>query len=337
MDSPGEWDSVLQSLDSSSRFLCSEWTKLLAKTYGYTPYLIVLQDNTEVTGVLPYVVVRSVFTGTRAISLPFFDICRAYAKSNRELVRLYEEFKAEGKRAGWDYIELRGDVHKLPVEKPSLSFYNHTVELDGGPEAIFSNMAPSNRRAIRKAEKLGVRIEFSDTLDALNGFYKLQCITRKRHGLPPQPFHFFENIHSLLISEGKGTIISAFADGELAASGVYLEQGSIAHYKYGASDTKFQGARCNNLIMWSALKHYSNKGFSILDLGRNSLENDGLRKYKLTWGSKEHITHYHRYNLKKDQPILMSDDVFGWHNKIFSNLPIPLAQLAGRMLYKHIA
>ncbi len=333
----GLWAEAIAAVDEGSRFLCSEWTQLLQKTYGYEPRLIVLRSQQQIAAVLPYVIVNSPFTGTRGISLPFFDICRAYATEERYIPELYEAFKAEGKRQGWDYLELRGDIRKLKITEPSLSFYNHVVDLNGGPEAVFERLASSTRRAIRKAEKTGVIIEQSDTLAALKGFYRLQCITRKRHGLPPQPFVFFENILEQFINPGRGSIISAYVEGELAASGIYLEQGKIVHYKYGASDPKFQAARCNNSVMWTAMKHFSERGFQAIDLGRNSLENQGLRKYKNTWGPKEQITYYHRYDLKTDSVIKMSDDVYGWHNKIFANLPIALTRLAGKLLYKHIA
>ncbi|MDQ8183743.1 GNAT family N-acetyltransferase [Pelagicoccus sp. SDUM812005] len=331
------WNEAIAAVDDATRFLCVEWTDLLKKTYGYESRLIVIRSSQGVQAVLPYVIVRSPFTGTRAISLPFFDICRAYATDDSLIPQLYEAFKAEGRKAGWDYIELRGDIRKLHNSEPSLSFYNHIVDLSGGSDAVFERLASSTRRAIRKSEKSGVDIQHSDTLQALKGFYRLQCITRKRHGLPPQPFKFFKNLLEQLIQKGKGTIISAYVDGQLAASGIYLEQGSTIHYKYGASDPTFQASRCNNSVMWAAMKHYSNKGFSAMDLGRNSLENQGLRKYKNTWGPTERITYYQRYDLKNDSIQKMSDDVYGWHNQIFANLPIALTRLAGKLLYKHIA
>jgi CelD/BcsL family acetyltransferase involved in cellulose biosynthesis len=331
------WSEAIESVDEAARFLCADWTWLLETTYGYQPRLLILRIGATIHAVLPFVIVKSAFTGTRAISLPFFDICRAYATDEALVPKLYEAFKAEGKKRGWDYLELRGDIRKLAINEPSLSFYNHIVNLSGGPEAVFGRLASSTRRAIRKSEKGGVTIERSDSLAALKGFYRLQCITRKRHGLPPQPFRFFENILEHFIKPGRGSILSAYVDDHLAASSIYLEQGQLVHYKYGASDPKFQSFRCNNSVMWAAMEHYSQKGFKAMDLGRNSLDNQGLRKYKNTWGPTERITYYHRYDLKNDRIIKMTDDVYGWHNKIFANLPIPLTRLAGSLLYRHIA
>ena len=331
------WSEAIEAVDAASRFLCQDWQNLLQKTYGYQPGLVVLKRSGLVSSVMPFMVVRSIFTGTRAISLPFFDICRSYSLDPADIPLLYESLKAEGKAKNWDYIELRGDTSKLNIEGPSLSFYNHVVDLSGGPDKVFANMASSTRRAIRKAEKSGVRIEFSSSPEALKGFYRLPCLTRRRHGLPPQPYAFFENLRQAFIEKGKGSIVSAYSGRDLAASSIYLEQGNAVHYKYGASDPRYQESRCNNYVMWSAMKHFSERGFITMDLGRNSLNNAGLRKYKNTWGPKELLTHYHRYNLKTDRVMKMTDDVYGWHNNFFKLLPSSISQLAGTLLYRHIA
>lgn len=332
-----EWDSVLRAISPETQFLCRDWPLILRKTYGYETFLAVAKQGEEIIGVLPYTVVKSFITGTRAVSLPFFDICRSYHSEASTVALLYETIVSQGRKEGWDYFELRGDIEHLPIETPSLSFYNHVVDLSVGPKAAFANLASSARRAIRKAEKDGVEIEKSQDLEAMRHFYRLQCITRRRHGLPPQPFSFFKTIHGELIAKGKGLIILAKVDGHPVAASVYLEQGSTVHYKYGASDLSFQNSRCNNLVMWTAIEHYASLGFYNLDLGRNSLNAQGLRKYKQSWGSKESLTHYHRVNLKSGDTMQMSDDVYGWHNKIFGVLPITLTKLAGTLLYKHIA
>ncbi|MDQ8188067.1 GNAT family N-acetyltransferase [Pelagicoccus sp. SDUM812002] len=332
------WIAAICSLDESSRFLCSDWTQILHKAYGFEPELVILLAGERVEAVLPFVEVNSILTGKRAVSLPFIDICRPSARDSNHIPLLHAALRAEGKKRGWNYLELRGEIPENESPQSSLSFFNHIVDLRPCPDNIFADLAPSNRRAIRKAQKEGIRIEFSHSLGSLRGFYRLQCITRKRHGLPSQPFKFFKCLHKVLIETRRGVIVSAFTnDNRLAASAIYLEQGSTVHYKYGASDKNFQNSRCNNLVMWSAMEHYSKRGFHQMDLGRNSTTNAGLRRYKLSWGSSEQEVHYQRYDLKKNATVPMSDDVFGWHNSVFKRLPIPILRLAGRLLYRHIA
>lgn len=332
------WQDAIAAADPEFRFMCSDWIELLVETYGYHPLLFVLKEDEQIKAILPIAVVRSMITGTRGISLPFIDICRPFYQHENQLSKLHAELVQYGKSQKWDYLELRGGVEKMKPSLSSLQFYNHVVNLSQGPTEIFRNMASSNQRAIRKAEKEGVIIQFSTTMDSLKEFYRLQCLTRKRHGLPSQPYRFFKNLHQQFIESGRGVIVSALTpNGDIASSAIYLEQGKTVHYKYGASDLRYQQARCNNLLMWSAIKHYSEKGYQLLDLGRNSIENSGLRRYKQSWGGSESIIHYHRFDLNKNATVEMRDEVFGWYNAIFKRLPNPILQLAGRLLYRHIA
>ena len=62
----------------------------------------------------------------------------------------------------------------------------------------------STRRNIRQAEKEGVEVTLRHTREALAAFYRLHCLTRRYHGLPPQPWSFFEKIHEHIIAPAEG-------------------------------------------------------------------------------------------------------------------------------------
>ena len=332
------WNDIIRSLPEEHRFLADDWTALLEEAYGYSSHLLTLEEKGRIVAALPLSVIRSVFTGKRAVSLPFFDRSLIHSPDQDLITPLFQELVKVGREQNLDYVEVRGGVERIKGSSPSLAFYNHIVDLSQGSDAVFSNFASSTRRAIRKAQKTGVAVDISTSRIALRGYYDLHCETRRRHGLPPQPYSFFELLHKRLIETGKGVIVSATFESKLAASAIYLQQGNTIHYKYGASDETLQQSRCNNLVMWTALEHYSQQGFLKMDFGRNSLKNqEGLRKYKLNYGASEQVIHYLRYNLKTNKAVAMSDDVFGWHNKLFANLPISLNRLAGKFLYRHIA
>ena len=76
---------------------------------------------------------------------------------------------------------------------------------------MFENMDGSARQAVRKAEKDGVTVEVSQSEAAVREFYDLQCQTRKRHGLPPQPLGFFLNIWRHILSQNQGVVVLASA------------------------------------------------------------------------------------------------------------------------------
>lgn len=331
------WGRALALLDESTLFLCQYWLPLLSKAYGYRPSLLAGETGEGLAGALPMAEVSSRLTGRRGISLPFIDFCDSFLIEEASFRDLYFFCIEVGKKRGWKYFELRGGTELIGNCEPSLSFYSHTLDLEKSASELFASLEPAARRAIRKARKDGVTIERSNEASAVEVFYGLQCKTRKRHGLPPQPIRFFRLLHELIIQEGKGQVITAKHSGIPVASAIYLEHGKIVHYKYGASDAKYQRLRGNNLVMWDAIEHYSEKGMKELHMGRNSIRAEGLRKYKLRWGTRESTKHYHRYDLVQDKAVRMVDHVYGWHNSIFRWLPNPIVRMAGSLIYRHIA
>jgi hypothetical protein len=88
--------------------------------------------------------------------------------------------------------------------------------------------------------------------------------------------------------------------------------------------------------MWKAIQWHAHHGFESLDFGRTSLANEGLRKFKLGWGTRERTLDYFRYDLRASAFVTVRDESTGWHNRIFARLPVSLSRLAGALLYKHV-
>jgi lipid II:glycine glycyltransferase (peptidoglycan interpeptide bridge formation enzyme) len=207
---------------------------------------------------------------------------------------------------------------------------SHTAQL-------FANCDSSTRRAVRKAEQSGVQIEFSRSLEAVRTFYGLLKKTRQRHGAPPQPFRFFLKLHQHALIPSHGWVVIARSSGIPVAGAVFLHTKQDAIYKYGASDERYQNLRANNLVMWRAIEWYAQNNFNSLDFGRTSLGNDGLRRFKLGWGTAERMVNYFQYNFRTKRFDVSHDEAAGWHTHIFRHLPRWTSQLIGTVLYKHTA
>jgi hypothetical protein len=170
----------------------------------------------------------------------------------------------------------------------------------------------------------------------LTEFYDLNSLTRRRHGLPSQPFHFFKKVYDHIISRNLGLLVIASYEKNPIAGAVYFHFGEKALYKYGASDMNYQHLRANNLVMWEAIKWYSENGHKSLHLGRTEPENRGLIQFKSGWEAYEQQIHYYRYDLNKGSFVSGSSKVTGFYNKIFRNMPIPVLNRIGNILYKHV-
>jgi hypothetical protein len=331
------WDDLLRTNPEYSFFHTSIWGKLLSDSYGYSPHYVASIDHHRISVLLPVMEVDSILTGRRGVSLPFSDYCDPLIAEGIPFEPVMEWLIEHGHRAGWKTIELRGSEILFQGYAPSSSYFRHVLELTENEERILSRFRDSTKRNIRKARKEGVTVRISRSLESMETFYRLNCLTRKEHGLPPQPFFFFRNLHRHILSKDMGiTVLASYKDEDIAGC-LYLHFGDKAFYKYGASDKKYQHLRANNLVMWEAIRWFSRNGCKILCFGRTELENEGLRQFKTGWGTREDSLYYYKYNLLKKQYIRDRSLIYGFHNKVFGNMPVPLSRIVGSLMYRHMA
>jgi hypothetical protein len=298
--------------------------------------------------------VNSFLTGKRGVSLPFTDYCEPIIDKDKDFADLFNSLIEYGKSRGWKYVEIRGgDRYLIPHSAfrnpqsegpqpetwsiiPSLTYLGHTLILSDKEDQTFSSFRDSTRRNIKKATKEDVEVKIDHSIKSVEEFYRLNSLTRKEHGLPPQPFGFFGKIHDHIISKDLGMVVLASLNQENIAGAIYFHFGEKAFYKYGASDKKYQHLRGNNLVMWEAIKWYSQNEYKSLCFGRTEPENQGLIQFKSGWGTTEQQINYYRYDLKKGSFVSGSSRVTGFHNKIFKNTPVPILNRIGSILYKHV-
>jgi lipid II:glycine glycyltransferase (peptidoglycan interpeptide bridge formation enzyme) len=202
---------------------------------------------------------------------------------------------------------------------------------------MFGGFDASVQRAIRKAEKSDLAVEVATSLDAMRVFYRLHCGTRQKHGVPPQPFCFFKALHQHVLEREKGFIVTARLGSKAVASAIFCYFGTKALYKFGASDERFQHLRGNNLVLWEAIRRLARQGIRELNFGRTSLDNEGLRRFKLGWGAEESRINYCKFSLNEQRFVEEVDRASGWHNRVFGLVPRPLARCVGTFLYARLA
>ncbi len=281
--------------------------------------------------------VSSALTGRRGIALPFSDHCVVLSDQENPSDLLLGAVRNLAVQRRWRYFELRGAPKgALTGVSPSRNFLGHELDLTTGAARLFSRCSSASRRAVRKARESGVTVEITDTFEAVKEFFKLHTLTRRRHGLPPQPFSFFHAIFEELIAKGSGFVSLASVGSKVIAGALFLLAGDKAVYKFGASDQKHQGLRASNLAMWTAIEHLVGETVTALDFGRTALSADGLRRYKLGWGAEEKIISYFKFDLQADTWVSDPEERWGFHHQVFSRLPLSANRFFGRLLYRHL-
>ncbi|MDR2017838.1 MAG: GNAT family N-acetyltransferase [Syntrophobacterales bacterium] len=281
--------------------------------------------------------ISSPITKRRGVSLPFSDYCEPIVANRVLFPQMMKEIVDYASNRGWKYVEFRGGARFLEKENHFTRYWGHRLQLGAGFERVLSGLRDSTRRNIRRAEREGVKTEILTSLDAIGQFYRLHCGTRKRLGVPPQPWIFFRNIHKHLINTEYGFVILATFEDEIVAGAVFFHFGRNAIYKYGVSRKSYQSLRANNLIIWKAIKWYLDNGYKSLSFGRTDIQNEGLRQFKKGWGTDEYPMKYYRYDVERCKFLSETDRRQGTRfTGLLRMMPIPVLRMAGRLVYRHI-
>jgi CelD/BcsL family acetyltransferase involved in cellulose biosynthesis len=329
------WDQLLRTHPESTLFHSRGWARVLAASYEYRPLYLVAADNHRLWALLPLCEIRSWLTGTRGVSLPFTDKCSPLLSPSFDLKALFDAALDIGRTRKWKSLEIRGV--REDIAPPSVSFYQHDLDLAASEAELFERCDSAMRRSIRKAQRAALEIESHSSLESVETYYGLHQLTRRKHGLPPQPISFFRNLHEFVIARGHGKVLLARLGGTAVAGAIFLHFGAHSVYKFGASNEEAQDLRPNNLLLWRGLLEMKALGAQTLSFGRTSLDQDGLRRFKRAFGATETPLQYVKYDYSSSAFALHEPDrSSGTHTQFFRLCPKPVSRLIGALLYPHV-
>ena len=332
---PG-WDHLVALHRDAGCFHISAWAKVLHKTYNHQPFYLQFSRGRRLAALIPLMEVRSAFTGRRGVCLPFSDVCEPLIFDPEVADVVRDRLVRFARERRWKHLEIRGGKSFQSDSSSATKFYGHTLDFRRPVDEMANRFDSQVRRAIRKAERSNVSALVARNRQAIDDFYRLHVQTRRRHGLPPQPASFFQNIYEYIIKPGLGFIVLARRGARPIAAAVFFRFGKNAVYKFGASDKRFQEFRANNLVMWQGIQLLARTGVEKLHFGRTDCENDGLRRFKLSWDTQEETIDYFRVDPAGRPCLTPVRRDAGLHKRIFGRLPLMFNRLAGSILYPHL-
>jgi len=338
------WSELLDRHPAASVFHSPAWLTALQQTYGYEPFVVTTSTGTNLGNGLVVCRVKS-WASRRLVSLPFSDHCEPLVDRPDDLSELLAFLADQVRDAGWRSVELRprhvalsaepdtGDALGPPF-RVAETFALHTLDLRPDAAAIFRRFHPSStQRAIRRAEREGLTYEAGTSERLLASFYRLLRLSRRRHGLPPQPLAWFRNLVACLGE--RLTIHVASKDGQPVAGILTLSFKRTMVYKYGGSDARYHRLGAMPFLFWRAIQQAKIQGLEELDLGRADLDQPGLIAFKDHLGATRSTANYYRY--PEHRPgVAASDWVVRTARRVVVHLPDAALDLAGRVLYRHL-
>jgi hypothetical protein len=285
------WEDFLERRPDAKLVHTPQWTDFLEKSFDFhSKHLFTLNENDEVTGMLPIFKVGLMLRGSRLCSSPFYGECGFIgdAKSFGPIIE-----RAMDCLDGSTYLEIRSAIDDSNFEVKNL-FSTYILDLSTETDKVWEKLNKGSvRRAIKKSNDKGVSVVETKNTEDLRSFYELNCINKKEKGVPCHPWRFFKNMFDLLGDYSK--LYLSMYENRPVAGGIINFYKENTNYGYGASDPDYLSLYPNNAFLWKSIEDACLAGSKYYDFGRVSYDNVGLIDFKKRWGTRERKLYYSFY------------------------------------------
>jgi hypothetical protein len=279
--------------------------------------------------------VASWVTGRRLVSLPFADHCDPLVTDSRDFDQILAALREERAR-GWGSVELRPRASKLPGDagfEPTASFLLHVIDIRSPLDVLFGRTHRNMiQRKVRRARREGIDIAVGRTPELMHQFYRLMIQTRRRHGLPPQPIEWFQNLGTCF--GDRLTMRIASLDGKPIAGILTLRHQNSLVYKYGGSDAAHHPLGAVPALFWDTIRDAKTQGLETLDLGRSDMHSAGLIAFKNNLGGTGVSMTYWKYSVRATRRIPKAAASIA--RGLLARMPEALLTNVGRVVYRHL-
>ena len=339
------WDNFVEH--HSFGWIChlSGWKKVLEKSFKHMKgYHLVLLNNDTIQAALPLFEVKSWLTGRRLVSIPFATLSDPLISSSDDMDKLVDSALSLSKATGASYLEIRTLASSSLIQNTALGvtsfFKHHYLPLEDTPEKLMKKFHRTCvRQRITRATNSNIDLRTGETESDVKEFYQLYLLTRKRLGLPPQPYIFFRSLWEIFYPEKRITILLARKNGGSIAGLIIFKFRDRVSVDFSVYDEKFLTISPTHYLFWEAVKSAYSEGYRIFDFGRTSPYNDTLMDFKRRWGTEIADLPYLYYPKEMSRKIGTREKSMSYRliKKLCSITPQPVFQNLGTFLYNHMS
>lgn len=336
----GRLRAFLERADHTTVYHTPEWRDAVINTYGYEAFYVGYEEGDALEALLPMMLVRSRLTGTRLVSLPFSNVCGPAGREDA-FGALVEKALEVYAGTGAEALEIRTQANLGKLEDPrfrkSPCFITSILDLDPDPEKIFKGFRDNSIRSeTRQAARKGVGVRMGENLDDLGHFYRLFVGNRLKHGVPPAPFEFFENLWNSL-GPGMRRLFLATVEGRPVSAVLALAHKKTIGEAYLGADAAYLSYRVNQMVIWKGIEWACLNGYEKWDFLRTPRDNRGLRFFKAKWGGNEVDLDYLYYpEVKGSAGTIEESAKYRLMTTVLKRSPAFVGKALGRMFYRHL-
>jgi len=185
------------------------------------------------------------------------------------------------------------DKHFKKAIKPLFTKYNFVLDLSPTEEELLKSMHQKTRYNIKVALKKGVKVEVSDSKQALEKYLKLYFETTKRQGYFGHNENYHKKVYETFLKTSQVKFaIASYNNTPLTAWMLLIFKDKL-YYPYGGSSHLHRDVMSSNLVAWEAIKFGKSLNLKHFDmwgaLGPDADPKDswfGFHKFKMGYGGR---------------------------------------------------
>lgn len=331
-----QWIERIHNDPCAMIFHHPEWVGLFSRCYGCKSMVFSIQsDDGTLQAGIPLASMKRPLSTRRWIALPFSDYCTPLADDDHSRQNLLHSLADQALMHSIKRVEIRWSAGFPPYQQESGQFVHHSIPLEPDPVNVAGRVHRQQMQNVLRAQKDGIRIQHGTSLADMRTFYRLHTITRRKHGIPVQPWIFFTSLQRIL-ENGLGFILLAYYNNQCISAGLFLHWGKTLTYKYSATDPRSYSLRPNHLITWTAIQWGCENTFTTFDFGRSDVEDKGLRSFKCRWGAIETPLVYSYLPSIPKLSYSKSEKSRSLMNNFIQHTPLWVTRTTGELLYRFL-
>jgi len=333
-----KWDDFVISQESSGPYHLFAWKESVEKAYHHRAhYLIAENDEGDIQGVLPLVLVKPPFIKGSLISQPFCDYGGVVSSDTVVSEKLLDYAMNHARELG-SSLEIRCKEQNPVLDaSPTLgstSFKSRMLlALPESSDILWNSFKSKLRSQIRKPLKEGLQFKIGSS-EKIDEFYTIFCKNMRSLGSPVHSRNWITSVIDVYDKEARIGVV--YSNHKPIAAGIIICFRDIVSIPWASTLREYNSNSPNMLLYWGFLEYVSNNGFKIFDFGR-STPDEGTYKFKEQWGAKPSPLYWYIEGLKdQDQPVFSTGEGRKIAENAWSKLPLSVVNIAGPIIRKYI-
>lgn len=282
------WDALLEDQPNRSLYHTTAWLGFQAEQFGFDLRRLVIRHEGRPVGLFPlFLTRRGIFrVSASPRGVDYLNLGPLVSSDLLpESLDCYERW-TRTQKVDYTSIAFLNEIDSRIAGQHGYKCERHqscVVDLRGGEDAVFGRFSTSCRKAIRKAERAGLKIIEGDFTPHLDRYVELSTrIFAKSRQKTAITTSVLSAMLRALGTSGHLLSLRAELDGE--AIGMYV----VGHYDrtlYSlniVTDYAFLQCRPSNLMTWHAIRWGCRNGLETFDMGGARIK--GIAEFKQSFG-----------------------------------------------------